>query len=151
MAISLPNVLIVRNLSSWIRLQCFLPNWDMPLLKIVSPAMINADAYFKPFSCIWVFWHASIFGPLIGQTAHGLHLYEDYSSCLSQSVPISLQKFYLQIYGCYRLLYPFGVQLGLTFYGAWDGNRTRTRENPHGILSPMRLPIPPPRHGIILF
>ncbi len=40
---------------------------------------------------------------------------------------------------------------GLTFYGAWDGNRTRTRENPHGILSPMRLPIPPPRHGIILF
>jgi hypothetical protein len=31
--------------------------------------------------------------------------------------------------------------------GAGGGDRTRTGVSPHGILSPGRLPIPPPRHG----
>ena len=31
--------------------------------------------------------------------------------------------------------------------GAWGGNRTRTRTKSQGILSPLRLPIPPPRQG----
>ena len=31
--------------------------------------------------------------------------------------------------------------------GAEGGNRTRTGKYPRGILSPLRLPIPPPRHG----
>ena len=30
--------------------------------------------------------------------------------------------------------------------GAGGGDRTRTGVSPHGILSPGRLPIPPPRH-----
>jgi hypothetical protein len=29
---------------------------------------------------------------------------------------------------------------------AWGGNRTRTATKDRGILSPLRLPIPPPRH-----
>lgn len=40
--------------------------------------------------------------------------------------------------------------ISFTRYGAEDGNRTRTVVTHRRILSPVRLPVPPPRHVEIL-